>query len=97
MTSYYDNTAADNTILVASTTPEMYLGENLRSTHSRPAPGLPRELFIITKKTGQAPGSVEYWGRGMTADEAEWVNKTSAHRRACLEAIAAGQPCPEWA
>lgn len=98
MTSYYDNTAADNTVeAAASTTPEMFLGENLRSAHPRPAPGLPRELFVITRTAGVAPGSVEYWGRGLTAAEAAWANKTSAHRRACLAAIAAGQPCPTWA
>lgn len=96
MTSYYDNTTTA-TIFVASTTPKMFLGENLRGAHPRPAQNLPRELFVITRTSGQVPGDVQYWGRGLTADEAAWANKTSAHRRACKAAMAAGQPCPEWA
>lgn len=96
MTSYYDNTTTA-TKMVASATPELYLGENLRGAHPRPARELPRELFVITRKSGVAPGDVVYWGRGLSVEEAAWVNKTGAHRRACLAAIAAGQACPEWA
>lgn len=97
MTSYYDNTADKAEALAASTTPEMFLGKNLRGAYPRPELGLPRELFVITKSAGRAPEDVAYWGRGLNAAEAAWVNRTSAHRRACLAAIAAGQPCPAWA
>jgi len=94
MTSYYDNSKSD--LAYASDTPEMYLGENLCGAHPRPVHGLPQELFVITRRAGSAPGDVDYWGRGLTQAEADHCNKVRQHRQACIAAIAAKQPCPEW-
>ena len=78
MASYFDNTANPRTDVQASTTPETYLGENLRGANPRLAHGLPKELFVITKTSGRAPGDVGYWGRGLTEAEAQACNQRAA-------------------